>query len=83
MIRVFSGSFEFFRQYNKEIVERESDDVELPRLMKQLPALGENNKERPLSLPYALKARILVHCHLSRIPLESDVLPIDQRFDFL
>ena len=34
MIRVFSGAFEFWKQYNKEIVERESDDVELPRLAK-------------------------------------------------
>ncbi|CAI4230923.1 unnamed protein product [Auanema sp. JU1783] len=80
MIMVLSGSFEFWRQYNKEIVERETDDVELPRLMRQLPALGENKKERPLCLAYALKARILIHCHLSRIPLDSAFLQVDQRY---
>ncbi|OZC12628.1 hypothetical protein X798_00259 [Onchocerca flexuosa] len=35
ILMVLGGSFEFWKQYNKEIVERESDDIELPPLIKQ------------------------------------------------
>lgn len=82
MIAVLSGSFEFSKQYNKEIVERESDDVELPRLMKLLPLVNDKGKEQPLSQAYALKARILLHAYLGRIPLEShgNGLDEDQRY---
>ncbi|KAE9419890.1 hypothetical protein Angca_003294 [Angiostrongylus cantonensis] len=80
MLMLLGGSFEFWKQYNKEIIERESDDVELTRRMKSLPNLGENKKERPLSLPYSLKARILIHSHLSRIPLDNEGLEYDQRY---
>lgn len=55
MLMVLTGAFEFWKQYNKEIVERESDDITLPKLIKDFPNLGENKKERPLSSPYALK----------------------------
>ncbi|KAJ1359040.1 hypothetical protein KIN20_017653 [Parelaphostrongylus tenuis] len=80
MLMLLGGAFEFWKQYNKEIIERESDDVELTRRMKSLPNLGENKKERPLSLPYSLKARILIHSHLSRIPLDNEGLEFDQRY---
>ncbi|VDK46165.1 unnamed protein product [Cylicostephanus goldi] len=95
MLMLLGGSFEFWKQYNKDIVERETDDVELTRYiqcvsllidykvccrrMKSLPNLGENKKERPLSLPYSLKARILIHSYLTRIPLDNDGLEFDQR----
>uniref|UniRef100_A0A0K0CUL9 J domain-containing protein n=1 Tax=Angiostrongylus cantonensis TaxID=6313 RepID=A0A0K0CUL9_ANGCA len=79
MLMLLGGSFEFWKQYNKEIIERESDDVELTRYL-SLPNLGENKKERPLSLPYSLKARILIHSHLSRIPLDNEGLEYDQRY---
>lgn len=71
---VLGGSFEFWRQYNKEIVERESDDVELPPLMKLFKNLSENKKERPLCLPYSVKARLFIHAHLSRFVLDSSNL---------
>ncbi|VDL71752.1 unnamed protein product [Nippostrongylus brasiliensis] len=48
--------------------------------MKSLPNLGENKKERPLSLPYSLKARILIHSYLTRIPLDNEGLEYDQRY---
>ncbi|KIH54076.1 DnaJ domain protein, partial [Ancylostoma duodenale] len=80
MLMLLGGSFEFWKQYNKEIIERETDDVELTRRMKSLPNLGENKKERPLSLPYSLKARILIHSYLSRIPLDNEGLEYDQRY---
>lgn len=76
MIYVFKGvlmilgcSFEFWKQHNKEIVERESDEIELPQLIKELPNLNEKKKERPLCMPHSLKARALLHAHLTRIPL--------------
>ncbi|VDM68345.1 unnamed protein product [Strongylus vulgaris] len=80
MLMLLGGSFEFWKQYNKDIIERETDDIELTRRMKSLPNLGENKKERPLSLPYSLKARILIHSYLSRIPLDNEGLEYDQRY---
>ncbi|KAK5986397.1 DNaJ domain (Prokaryotic heat shock protein) [Trichostrongylus colubriformis] len=83
MLMLLGGAFEFWKQYNKEVIERETDDVELTRRMKSLPNLGENKKERPLSLPYSLKARILIHSYLNRIPLDNEGLEYDQRYVLL
>ncbi|CAB63399.1 J domain-containing protein [Caenorhabditis elegans] len=82
MIAVLSGSFEFSKQYNKEIQERETDDYEVPRLMKQIAGVNDKGKEQPLSQPYALKSRVLLHAYLSRLPLESqnDALEEDQSY---
>jgi hypothetical protein len=35
--------------------------------MKELPDLSEKTKEPPFSSPYSVKARILIHAHLSRL----------------
>lgn len=83
MIAVLSGSFEFSKQYNKEIIERESDDIEVPRLMKSLTGVTDKGKEQPLSQPYALKARVLLHAYLSRLPLESAGDALDQDQDYI
>ncbi|PAV68085.1 hypothetical protein WR25_22329 [Diploscapter pachys] len=80
MLMVLSGSFEFWKQYNKDIIERETDKLDLPRLMKSLPNVTEKSRERPLGMPYAVKARILIHAYLNRIPLESADLEEDQRY---
>ncbi|VDN04762.1 unnamed protein product [Thelazia callipaeda] len=80
ILMVLGGSFEFWKQYNKEIVERESDDIELPPLIKQFKNLSENKKERPLCLPYSLKARFFIHAHLSRFPLSSHNLRNDSAY---
>lgn len=77
---VVAGSFEFWRKFNPSIVERESDDIEIPRVMKELRNLGENKKEPPLCHPWSLKARTLVHAYLSRIELQSDRLEIGTYF---
>ncbi|KAF8366330.1 dnj-29 [Pristionchus pacificus] len=79
-IMVLGGAFEFNKEYNNEIILREADDVELPRLMKHLPLLGENKKERPLCLPYSIKARIMLHAHLSRQVIEHEDILFDQRY---
>ncbi|VDM43129.1 unnamed protein product [Toxocara canis] len=80
MIMVLGGSFEFWKQYNKEIIERESDDIELPPLIKEFKNLSENKKERPLCLPYSLKARLFIHAHLNRYELPSETLKSDSNY---
>ena len=42
--------------------------------MRELPQLNEKNKERPLCFPYSVKARALIHAHLSRLDLPPDTL---------
>ena len=39
------------------------------QLMRDLPNLGDKNKEPPLCYPYSVKARALIHAHLSRLEL--------------
>ncbi|CAJ0949469.1 unnamed protein product, partial [Mesorhabditis belari] len=80
MLMVLTGALEVWKEHNKEIVERETDDFTLPTLMKHYPNLGENKKEKPLSFPYALKARILAYAYLGRHDLENDDLDVDQRY---
>ena len=46
-------------------------------LIKELPNLGEKNKERPLCFVYSVKARALLHAHLARIHLPSNTLHLD------
>ncbi|KAK2154638.1 hypothetical protein LSH36_262g02034 [Paralvinella palmiformis] len=67
VLMVLGASFEFDKRHNNEIVSRPSDNEDIPRLMKYLPHLGEKNKERPLCFVYSLKARALLHAHLSRM----------------
>lgn len=42
--------------------------------------MGEKNKERPLCHGYSIKARAIIHAHLSRIPLKADTLEHDRRY---
>lgn len=55
--------------------------------MKELGNVGEKNKERPLCYSYSIKARSLLHAHLSRLnlphTLESDKLVILSKCPFL
>ncbi|CAI2298480.1 unnamed protein product [Caenorhabditis sp. 36 PRJEB53466] len=83
MIAILSGSFEFSKQYNKDVIERESDDFEVPKLMKLLSGVNDKGKEQPLSQPYALKARVLIHAYLSRLPLESFENALDQDQEYI
>ena len=50
------------------------------QLIKQLPNLGEKNKEVPLCHLYSIKARALLHAHLSRIPLNPETLDKDRQY---
>lgn len=49
------------------------------QLIKQLPNLNEKNKERPLCFHYSIKARALLHAHLSRMPLPPNTLELDRQ----
>uniref|UniRef100_A0A914L6R0 J domain-containing protein n=1 Tax=Meloidogyne incognita TaxID=6306 RepID=A0A914L6R0_MELIC len=80
IIMVLAGSFEFCKKLNTEIVERESDDKEIPIVMRELKNLGEKRKEQILSLPWSIKARTLLHAYLTRITLPSEHLMTDQNY---
>ncbi|KAI0226507.1 J domain-containing protein [Lamellibrachia satsuma] len=80
VLMVLAASFEFNRQYNQEVVERPSDNEQIPRLMKNLPYLNEKNKERPLCCLYSIKARCLIHAHLSRLELPQNTLEPDKDY---
>ncbi|EFN80552.1 translocation protein SEC63 homolog [Harpegnathos saltator] len=80
VIMILAASFEFFKKLNAEVVERETDNEEILSLIKQLPNLGEKNKEIPLCNMYSIKARALLHAHLSRIPLNPETLDKDRQY---
>ena len=57
---------------------RMTDNVEIPALFKLLQNLQVKISERPLSDPYSVKARTLLHAHLSRLGLNPDTLDKDR-----
>lgn len=80
VIMILAASLEFDKKHNSEIEERQSDNEEVPHLIKKLPNLNEKNKERPLCYLYSIKARSIIHAHLSRIPLNPNTLEKDRRY---
>merc|ERR1711962_655784 len=80
VLMVLAASLEFERGHNSEVVERATDNAEIPQLMKCLPNLGVNNKEKPLCFGYSVKARCLLFAHLSRIPLSKHTLHQDRLY---
>ncbi|KAL0840491.1 hypothetical protein ABMA28_015733 [Loxostege sticticalis] len=79
-LMILAASCEFDRRHNSEIIERITDNEEVPMLLRELPNLGEKNKEQPLCRPYSIKARALLHAHLSRMKLPPDTLECDRRY---
>ncbi|XP_054722431.1 translocation protein SEC63 homolog, partial [Uloborus diversus] len=80
VIMILAASLEFEKSHNGEVVERPSDNVEVPQLIKDLPNLGEKNKEKPLCFGYSIKARALIHAHLSRMKLPPNTLDEDRLY---
>ncbi|KAL3881682.1 hypothetical protein ACJMK2_028087 [Sinanodonta woodiana] len=80
VIMVLAASFEFDKQHNSLIVERPSDNEEVPPLMKMLPDLDEKNKEKPLCYTYSVKARALLHSQFNRIELPRNTLELDRLY---
>merc|ERR1719418_169575 len=80
VLMVLAASLEFERGHNSDVVERPTDNVEIPQLMKSIPNLQLNNKEKPLCFGYSVKARALLFAHLSRIPLPKHTLHQDRLY---
>lgn len=79
-IMIVAASLEFSKSHNPEVVERPTDNQEVPRLMRDLPNLGEKNKEKPLCFSYSVKARAIIHAHLYRMKLPPTTLEQDRCF---
>ena len=79
VLMILGASAEFHRRNNQDILERPSDNLEVPQLMKRLPQLNEKNKERPLCFIYSIKARSLLHAHLTRLDLPKSTLEEDRQ----
>uniref|UniRef100_A0A1I8Q6F1 J domain-containing protein n=1 Tax=Stomoxys calcitrans TaxID=35570 RepID=A0A1I8Q6F1_STOCA len=79
-LMVLAASLEFDKRHNSQVVERQSDNEEVPALIRQLPNLNEKCKEHPLCRMYSIKARAILHAHLSRLPLNPETLEKDRQF---
>lgn len=80
VIMILASSLEFAKSHNPEVVERPTDNQEVPRLIRDLPLLGEKNKERPLCFSYSIKTRAILHAHLGRMKLPQNTLELDRCF---
>jgi len=80
VIMILAASLEFDKRHNVAVPERPTDNEEVPQLIKQLPQLNEKCKEVPLCRNYSVKARALIHAHLTRLPLNANSLEKDRQF---
>jgi translocation protein SEC63 len=80
VIMILAASLEFDKRHNSQVVERPTDNEEVPSLIKLLPHLNEKCKEIPLCRLYSVKTRALIHAHLSRLPLNPNTLEKDRQF---
>lgn len=80
VLMILAASYEFDKRHNSEIEERQSDNDEVPMLFRKLQNLNQKNKQKPLCYPYSIKARAIIHAHLSRIPLNPETLEKDRRY---
>jgi translocation protein SEC63 len=80
-LMILGASFEFDRNHNPEIVDRVSDNVEIPQLIKELTEdIQIKNREQPLCWPHSVKARALIHAHLEKLDLPKDTLLKDKNY---
>lgn len=80
VIMILASSLEFDKRHNSQVIERPTDNEEVPSLIKLLPHLNEKCKEIPLCRTYSVKTRALIHAHLTRLPLNPDTLEKDRQF---
>ena len=66
-------AMEFSKEHSTGLKERSSDNVELPKLFNELPHVNPKNRDRFFSLVHSTKARVLVHAHLTRLPLTDEL----------
>lgn len=80
-LMILGASFEFDRNHNPEIVDRVTDNTELPQLIKDLTEdIQIKNREQPLCWPHSIKARALIHAHLEKLDLPKDTLLKDKNY---
>ncbi|VDD78016.1 unnamed protein product, partial [Mesocestoides corti] len=75
LIKLLSSAYEFNSQFNKEIICRPSDNVELPPLISQIP-MFTIFKRAIVGAPYAIKARALIYAHMLRLDLPPKSLSV-------
>lgn len=80
VVMIICASYEYEKSHNSEIQDRPEYNVDIPKLMKEIPYLATNNRERPLCFEYSIKARTLLYAHLLRIPLPSLALEQDKKY---
>lgn len=78
VIMILAASLEFCKTHNPEVIERPSDNEELPRLISYLPKLNLKKEEKLIGAPYSVKARAIIHAHLSRLKLPQSTLEVDR-----
>ncbi|XP_037038459.1 translocation protein SEC63 homolog [Bradysia coprophila] len=79
VIMILAASLEFDKRHNSQVLERPSDNLEVPALINKLPNLNEKCKEVPLSRMYSVKTRAILHAHLGRIALNPETLEKDRQ----
>nr|VZI16014.1 unnamed protein product [Spirometra erinaceieuropaei] len=79
LIKLLSCAYEFNSQFNKDIVCRPSDNVELHPLIQQIPAFTIF-KKAIVGAPYAIKARALIYAHMLRLDLPPKTLFLDKQY---
>lgn len=80
VIMILAASLEFDKRHNTQVTERPTDNEQVPALIKLLPHLNEKCKEVPLCRNYSVKARAIIHAHLSRLQLNPNTLEKDRQF---
>lgn len=79
VIKVLSNAYEFNPAFNKEIVCRPSDNIELPPLIIQIP-IFTIFKKAIVGSPSSVKTRALIYAHLERIDLPPKTLYWDKQY---
>lgn len=80
VIMILAASFEFNKKHNSEIIDRHSDNEEIPALIKMLPNVNAKNKEGLLCHMYSVKTRAILHAHMERKPLNPLTLEQNRRY---
>ncbi|BFG01412.1 translocation protein SEC63 homolog [Drosophila madeirensis] len=78
-LMLLSCSYEFNHEYNTDMMIRESDNLELRALFRHLKNFDPTTKEYPFCLKYVIKARTILHAHLSRLNLKPATLERDRQ----
>ncbi|SPP88625.1 translocation protein SEC63 homolog [Drosophila guanche] len=78
-LMLLSCSYEFNHEYNTEMMIRESDNTELRALFRHLKNFDPTTKEYPFCRKYVIKAKTILHAHLSRLNLKPSTLERDRQ----